>query len=153
MPMMVIAMMTAAMPQPTAIHSPPKTSHKRFSKIDTGDMRFLCESRGGYFIDAATSTRVGISQAWRQRASSAGVFIMSSFLTRNARGVRQNSVTRAPDIPNVIFPSRLAQDAKMQKTTHPKKQKCKNCEGKGTLKKGDKVVRCQRCGGSGIKRL
>ncbi len=39
----------------------------------------------------------------------------------------------------------------MQKTSDPKKQKCKNCEGKGTLKKGDKVVRCQRCGGSGIK--
>ena len=27
-----------------------------------------------------------------------------------------------------------------------KKQKCKNCEGKGLLKKGDKVVKCQRCG-------
>jgi DnaJ-class molecular chaperone len=40
----------------------------------------------------------------------------------------------------------------MQKITDPKKQKCKNCEGKGTLKKGDKVVRCQRCGGSGTKR-
>jgi DnaJ-class molecular chaperone len=77
---------------------------------------------------------------------------MSSFITRNARGVRQNSVTRAPDIPNVFFPNCLGWDAKMQKTTDPKKQKCKNCEGKGTLKKGDKVVRCQRCGGSGIKR-
>ena len=33
-----------------------------------------------------------------------------------------------------------------------KKPKCKNCEGKGTLKKGDKVVRCQRCDGTGIKR-
>jgi DnaJ-class molecular chaperone len=40
----------------------------------------------------------------------------------------------------------------MQKKTDGKKQKCKNCEGKGTLKKGDKVVRCQRCGGTGIKR-
>ena len=30
-----------------------------------------------------------------------------------------------------------------------KKQKCKNCEGKGLLKKGDKVVKCQRCGGPG----
>ena len=30
-----------------------------------------------------------------------------------------------------------------------KKPKCKNCEGKGTLKKGDKVVKCQRCGGTG----
>ena len=40
----------------------------------------------------------------------------------------------------------------MQKPAGPKKQKCKNCEGKGTLKKGDKVVRCQRCNGTGIKR-
>ena len=47
---------------------------------------------------------------------------------------------------------RAAQDANMQKKTADKKQKCKNCEGKGTLKKGDKVVRCQRCGGTGIKR-
>src|SRR4051794_23532930 len=28
-----------------------------------------------------------------------------------------------------------------------KRPKCKNCEGKGLLKKGDKVVKCQRCGG------
>ena len=26
-----------------------------------------------------------------------------------------------------------------------KTQKCKNCEGKGLLKKGDRVVKCQRC--------
>jgi hypothetical protein len=39
----------------------------------------------------------------------------------------------------------------MQKPAGPKKQKCKNCEGKGTLKKGNKVVRCQRCNGTGIK--
>ncbi len=32
-----------------------------------------------------------------------------------------------------------------------KKQKCKNCEGKGLLKKGDKVVRCQRCKGTGFR--
>jgi len=32
-----------------------------------------------------------------------------------------------------------------------KKQKCKNCEGKGLLKKGDKVVKCQRCKGTGFK--
>ena len=30
-----------------------------------------------------------------------------------------------------------------------KKQKCKNCEGKGLLKKGDRVVKCQRCKGTG----
>ena len=40
----------------------------------------------------------------------------------------------------------------MQKSAGKKKEKCKNCEGKGTLKKGDKVVRCQRCDGTGIKR-
>lgn len=32
-----------------------------------------------------------------------------------------------------------------------KKQKCKNCEGKGLLKKRDKVVKCQRCGGTGVR--
>jgi DnaJ-class molecular chaperone len=31
------------------------------------------------------------------------------------------------------------------------KQSCKNCEGKGLLKKGDKVVKCQRCGGTGLR--
>jgi DnaJ-class molecular chaperone len=32
-----------------------------------------------------------------------------------------------------------------------KKQKCKNCEGKGLLKNGDKVVKCQRCKGTGFR--
>jgi DnaJ-class molecular chaperone len=32
-----------------------------------------------------------------------------------------------------------------------KKQKYKNCEGKGLLKKGDRVVKCQRCGGTGLR--
>ena len=32
-----------------------------------------------------------------------------------------------------------------------KKQKCKNCEGKGLLKKGDRVVKCQRCKGTGLR--
>ena len=32
-----------------------------------------------------------------------------------------------------------------------KKQKCKNCEGKGLVKQGDKKVKCQRCGGTGYK--
>jgi hypothetical protein len=39
----------------------------------------------------------------------------------------------------------------VRKNTGQKKQKCKNCEGKGALKKGDKIVRCRRCGGTGIK--
>ena len=32
-----------------------------------------------------------------------------------------------------------------------KKQKCKNCEGKGLVKKGIIVVKCQRCGGTGVR--
>jgi DnaJ-class molecular chaperone len=32
-----------------------------------------------------------------------------------------------------------------------KKQKCKNCEGKGLVKKGDNVVKCQRCKGAGVR--
>ena len=32
-----------------------------------------------------------------------------------------------------------------------KKTKCKNCEGKGLIKNGDKKVKCQRCGGTGFK--
>jgi hypothetical protein len=39
----------------------------------------------------------------------------------------------------------------MRKSTDKKKKPCKNCEGKGTLKRGDKIVRCQRCGGTEIK--
>ena len=39
----------------------------------------------------------------------------------------------------------------MRKSIGEKKKPCKNCEGKGTLKKGDEIVRCQRCGGTGIK--
>ena len=38
----------------------------------------------------------------------------------------------------------------MQKTPK-KKEKCKNCEGKGLLKVGDKKMKCQRCGGTGFK--
>ena len=39
----------------------------------------------------------------------------------------------------------------MQKSTDKKKTKCKNCEGKGLVKLGDKKVKCQRCGGTGYK--
>src|SRR5580700_8293462 len=40
-PMMVMAMMTAATIQASAIQTPPKTSHNRLSRTDTGDMGFL----------------------------------------------------------------------------------------------------------------
>jgi hypothetical protein len=33
----------------------------------------------------------------------------------------------------------------VRKNAEQKKQKCKNCEGKGTLKKGDKIVRLACC--------
>jgi DnaJ-class molecular chaperone len=32
-----------------------------------------------------------------------------------------------------------------------KKEKCRNCEGKGLIKQGDRKVKCQRCGGTGYK--
>lgn len=32
-----------------------------------------------------------------------------------------------------------------------KKQTRRNCEVKGLLKKGDKVVKCQRCHGTGLR--
>jgi hypothetical protein len=37
-PMIVIAMMTAAITQPIAIHRPPKTIHKTLSRSDSGDI-------------------------------------------------------------------------------------------------------------------
>jgi hypothetical protein len=37
-PMMVIAMTTAAIIQPTAIHRPPKMTHSRFSSTEMGDI-------------------------------------------------------------------------------------------------------------------
>jgi DnaJ-class molecular chaperone len=45
----------------------------------------------------------------------------------------------------------IGYEGSMKKSDGEKKRPCKNCEGKGTLKKGDKIVRCQRCGGTGIK--
>jgi DnaJ-class molecular chaperone len=39
----------------------------------------------------------------------------------------------------------------MRMSVGEKKKPCKHCEGKGTLKKGDKVVRCQRYGGTGVE--
>ena len=54
------------------------------------------------------------------------------------------------DAPSVIF-ERSTLEVSMRKNSEQKKQRCKNCEGKGALKKGDKIVRCQRCGGTGIK--
>jgi len=42
-------------------------------------------------------------------------------------------------------------ERKKMQITPKKKQKCKNCEGKGLLKVGDKKMKCQRCGGTGFK--
>ena len=39
----------------------------------------------------------------------------------------------------------------MQQSAGKKKEKCRNCEGKGLVKLGDKKVKCQRCGGTGYK--
>ena len=39
----------------------------------------------------------------------------------------------------------------MQKNAGKSKVKCKNCEGKGLFKLGDKKMKCQRCSGTGFK--
>jgi hypothetical protein len=48
-----------------------------------------------------------------------------------------------------LDPSRL--ENAMQKNSGKKKEKCRNCEGKGLIKNGDKKMKCQRCGGTGFK--
>jgi hypothetical protein len=40
MPTIVIAMMTAAISQPNAIHAPPRTIQRTFRSNETGDMAF-----------------------------------------------------------------------------------------------------------------
>ena len=47
--------------------------------------------------------------------------------------------------------SKPALEDDMQKNSGKKKEKCKNCEGKGLIKNGLKKMKCQRCGGSGFK--
>jgi DnaJ-class molecular chaperone len=46
---------------------------------------------------------------------------------------------------------RIDVEDQMQKNSGKKKEKCKNCEGKGLIKNGDKKMKCQRCGGTGFK--
>jgi DnaJ-class molecular chaperone len=50
-----------------------------------------------------------------------------------------------------IVAYRVEMEDNMQKNSGKKKEKCKNCEGKGLVKNGDKKVKCQRCGGTGFK--
>src|SRR6202162_5065702 len=71
--------------------------------------------------------------------------VPSKHLTRCLRNRQQATRSSARKF------ERSTLEDSMRKKTGQKKQKCKNCEGKGTLKKGDKIVRCQRCGGSGSK--
>ena len=50
-----------------------------------------------------------------------------------------------------IVAYRVEMEGNMQKNSGKKKEKCKNCEGKGLIKNGDKKMKCQRCGGTGFK--
>lgn len=52
---------------------------------------------------------------------------------------------------NVEYPSLENTMANEKGPNIKKKQTCKNCEGTGLLKKGDKVVKCQRCKGTGVR--
>ena len=54
----------------------------------------------------------------------------------------------------MVMPATLALEIIMANEKGPnikKKQKCKNCEGKGLVKKGDRVLKCQRCKGTGVR--
>ena len=54
----------------------------------------------------------------------------------------------------MVMPATLALEIIMANEKGPnikKKQKCKNCEGKGLLRKGDRVLKCQRCKGTGVR--
>ena len=54
-------------------------------------------------------------------------------------------------VPGLVVSIGIGFEENMQKNAGKKKEKCKNCEGKGLLKQGDKKVKCQRCGGTGFK--
>jgi DnaJ-class molecular chaperone len=72
---------------------------------------------------------------------------MGLLINGNAASVNAKSWPRSA-IPGALVEVIMAND---KGPNIKKKQKCKNCEGKGLLKKGDKVVKCQRCGGTGFR--
>jgi DnaJ-class molecular chaperone len=73
--------------------------------------------------------------------------VMGLLINGNAASVNAKSGPRSA-IPGALVEVTMAND---KGPNIKKKQKCKNCEGKGLLKKGDKVVKCQRCGGTGFR--
>jgi DnaJ-class molecular chaperone len=89
------------------------------------------------------------------RREGAGVGVAVAPICRNISGSRSGSLNdgriASERLKNVGEDRRSTLEDCVRKNTGQKKQKCKNCEGKGTLKKGDKIVRCRRCGGTGIK--
>jgi hypothetical protein len=72
---------------------------------------------------------------------------MALLINGNVASVNAKSLSRSA-IPGAPVEVTMAND---KGPNIKKKQKCKNCEGKGLLKKGDKVVKCQRCGGTGFR--
>jgi hypothetical protein len=64
-PTMVIAMRTAAITQPIAIHRPPKTIHNMLSKRDRVDISFFREHHhAGYKRDLGIEAQVCQSLDW-----------------------------------------------------------------------------------------
>src|SRR4249919_3292809 len=80
--------------------------------------------------------------------------ISAVFESRLARSLRAAVAIRAPicltqtseflSLMNPLLTQMSGESASVEIQARQKNQKCKNCEGKGTLKKGDKIVRCQR---------
>ena len=64
---------------------------------------------------------------------------------------RMSSASRA-STPRGSLATRARRAAVTPMQKNPKKkEKCKNCEGRGLVKQGDKKMKCQRCGGTGFK--
>jgi hypothetical protein len=104
---------------------------------------------------ASRLTRVCLAQStWRWRNRRPIIRSTTRLQARASLNIRRLLSAQNPRtlLPKSVTSADGSHGDNMALKTDDKKRKCKNCETKGTLKKEDKVVRCQRCGGSGIKR-
>jgi hypothetical protein len=78
--------------------------------------------------------------------------MLGSLIARRANSRRVCNLEAQCLRPAAYSSGHIMSNAPNQKGPNTKKkQKCKNCEGKGLLKKGDAVVKCQRCKGTGLR--
>jgi hypothetical protein len=97
----------------------------------------------------------GTAGEMRRRRSPQARLPASAPRWQSRRNVFLLLIRRAPEAGQGL-PCAAREIAKRRGENMPKnagkpKAKCKNCEGKGLLKQGNKKVKCQRCGGTGFK--